>query len=441
MKEQNKIPTSKVQRATRFVRTGAKVGGNYVKYYTRRALNQQTSRETLHEDNAQDIYNELSELKGSALKVLQMMSMDKNMLPTAYTDRFAMAQYSAPPLSYPLVVKTFQNYFGKGPTELYDTFTRQAKNAASIGQVHQATLNGKKLAVKIQYPGVANSISSDLKIVKPFAIRLFNINERDLDHYLQEVEGKLIEETEYDLEVRRGIEISEQCGDIENINFPTYYPEMSSDRIITMDWLDGQHMKEFIATNPSQEVRNSIGQALWDFYNKQVHYLKQVHADPHPGNFLLRDNGTLGVIDFGCVKEIPDTFYEQYFSLIRQDILLKPDELDATFYALGFINDDDSDAEKKVFKSIFVEMIQLLGRPFHYDEFDFADDDYFKQIFALSERVSQTEEVRRSRTARGPRDALYINRTYFGLYNLLNALGAKVITRKPEWLQAATVSE
>nr|WKN37826.1 AarF/ABC1/UbiB kinase family protein [Tunicatimonas sp. TK19036] len=441
MKEQNKIPTSKVQRATRFVRTGAKVGGNYVKYYTRRALNQPVTREALHEDNAQDIYNELSELKGSALKVLQMMSMDKNLLPTAYTDRFAMAQYSAPPLSYPLVVKTFQNYFGKGPNELYDTFTRQAKNAASIGQVHQATLDGKKLAVKIQYPGVANSISSDLKIVKPFAIRLFNINERDLDHYLQEVEGKLIEETEYELEVRRGIEISEQCGDIENIDFPTYYPEMSSERIITMDWLDGMHMKEFIATNPSQEVRNSIGQALWDFYNQQVHYLKQVHADPHPGNFLLRDDGTLGVIDFGCVKEIPETFYQQYFSLIRQDILLKPEELDATFYALGFINDDDTEAEKKVFKSIFVEMIQLLGRPFHYDEFDFADDDYFKQIFDLSERVSNTEEVRRSRTARGPRDALYINRTYFGLYNLLNALGAKVITRKPEWLQAAAFSE
>ncbi|MEQ9442366.1 MAG: AarF/ABC1/UbiB kinase family protein [Cyclobacteriaceae bacterium] len=439
MKEQNKIPTSKVQRATRFVRTGAKVGGNYVKYYTRKALNQEVTRESLHEENAQDIYRELSELKGSALKVLQMMSLDKNLLPTAYTDRFAMAQYSAPPLSYPLVVKTFQNYFGKAPTELYDTFTRQAKNAASIGQVHQATLDGKKLAVKIQYPGVANSISSDLKIVKPFAIRLFNINERDLDHYLQEVEGKLIEETEYDLEVRRGMEISEQCGHIEHLDFPTYYPEMSSERIITMDWLDGQHMKEFVATNPSQEVRNSIGQALWDFYNHQVHYLKQVHADPHPGNFLLRDNGTLGVIDFGCVKEIPETFYKQYFSLIRQDILLRPDELDAIFYELGFINDDDNEAEKKVFKSIFVEMIQLLGRPFHYDAFDFADDDYFKQIFDLSERVSNTEEVRRSRTARGPRDALYINRTYFGLYNLLNALGAKVITRKPEWLQAEKI--
>ena len=109
MKEQNKIPTSKVQRASRFVKTGAKIGGNYVKYYAKKAFNGEVSRETLHNDNAEDIYGGLSELKGGALKVLQMMSMDKNLLPTAYTDRFAMAQYSAPPLSYPLVVNTFQN--------------------------------------------------------------------------------------------------------------------------------------------------------------------------------------------------------------------------------------------------------------------------------------------------------------------------------------------
>lgn len=439
MKEQNRIPTSKVQRASRFVRTGAKIGGNYVKYYARKAMNSETSRETLHNDNAEDIYGELSELKGGALKVLQMMSMDKNLLPTAYSDRFAMAQYSAPPLSYPLVVKTFQKFLGKSPTELYDSFSKKAKNAASIGQVHEATLNGKRLAVKIQYPGVANSIVSDLKIVKPFALRLFSINERDLNHYLEEVQDKLLEETNYDLEVQRSVEISKQCGHLENIFFPTYYPELSAERIITMDWLEGEHMREFLAKNPTQEVRNRIGQALWDFYNHQVHYLKQVHADPHPGNFLLRDDGTMGVIDFGCVKVIPENFYHQYFTMIRQDIIGREEELDKIFHELAFINDQDTEAEKKVFKKIFIEMIQLLGRPFHYETFDFSDDEYFKQIFSLSERVSQMKEVRESRTARGPRDALYINRTFFGLYNLLNALGAEVTTHKPEWLQAQPV--
>lgn len=435
MKEQSRIPTSKVQRASRFVRTGAKVGGNYVKYYAKRAVNPKHTRDNLHLENAEDIYEGLSELKGSALKVLQMMSMDKNLLPTAYTERFTMAQYSAPPLSYPLVVKTFQKYLGKSPEKLYDSFTKNAKNAASIGQVHQATLGDQKLAVKIQYPGVADSVSSDLRIVKPFAIRLFNINERDLDHYMEEVESKLIEETDYNLELERSVEISQQCGHIDNLFFPKYYPELSCEKIITMDWLDGKHLKEFMMTDPPQEVKNKIGQALWDFYDFQIHQLQQVHADPHPGNFLMREDGKLGIIDFGCVKVIPDDFYQKYFRLIRKDTLINDRELDSIFYDLQFINDQDSEKDKKLFKGIFIEMIELLGKPFHHDEFDFADDAYFKQIFDLSERVSNMKEVRESRTARGPRDALYINRTYFGLYNLLNALQSRVVTRKPEWLQ------
>ena len=435
MKEQNQIPTSKVQRATRFVKTGAKVGGNYLKYYTKRAFNSNLDRTTLHDDNATDIYEGLSELKGSALKVLQMMSMDKNLLPTAYTDRFTMAQYSAPPLSYPLVVKTFQKYFGKRPEQIFDTFSKNATNAASIGQVHQATLKGKKYAVKIQYPGVAESVNSDLRIVRPFAVRILNISERDLDYYMGEVEGKLMEETDYALEMQRSIAISQACGHIENLEFPRYYPELSCEKIITMDWMSGQHLKDFNLQNPSQEIRDKIGQAMWNFYDYQVHTLREVHADPHPGNFLMRMDGTLGIIDFGCVKEIPEDFYQKYFALLRRDASMKEAELEQIFYDLNFLSEKDSPEEKTLFKGIFKEMIEMLGKPFHHNEFDFSDDSYFKQIYALSERISNMKEVRNSRTARGPRDALYINRTYFGLYTLLNELGAKVITRKPEWLE------
>src|SRR5690606_40080858 len=132
----------------------------------------------------------------------------KNLLPQAYQDKFSLAQYTAPPLSYPLVVKTFQKQFAKLPEQIFDTFTKSAVNAASIGQVHQATLEGKKLAVKVQYPGVADSVSSDLKLVRPFAVRLLNMNGKELDHYMEEVEGKLLEETDYVLEVERSQYIS-----------------------------------------------------------------------------------------------------------------------------------------------------------------------------------------------------------------------------------------
>lgn len=435
LKEQQSIPVSKVQRAAKFISTGAKVGGNYVKHYAKKVVNPSLSREELHNNNAEDIYNSLSELKGSALKVAQMMSMDKNLLPRAYQDKFTMAQYSAPPLSYPLVVKTFQKYFGQTPEGMYDTFTKSAVNAASIGQVHQATKDGKKFAVKIQYPGVADSVSSDLKLVRPFALRLLNMNERELDHYMEEVESKLIEETDYVLEVQRSLEISSACSHIDGLTFPGYYESMSSERIITMDWIEGNHIKEWLDTNPSQEAKNKIGQSLWDFYHHQVHNLQQVHADPHPGNFIITKDNRLGIIDFGCVKILPEDFYKGYFSLIKRELLINEEELNDIFYGLEFISDKDTAEEKAYFKGVFKEMISLLGKPFHAETFDFADDSYFEQIFKLGDRISNDKMFRKSRQARGSRHGLYINRTYFGLYNLLNQLQATVSTTKPDWLK------
>ena len=434
VKEQGSITVSKVQRAAKFISTGAKVGGNYVKHYAKKMVNPSMNKDELHQNNASDIYNSLSELKGSALKVAQMMSMDKNLLPRAYQDKFTMAQYSAPPLSYPLVVKTFQKHFQKTPEQLFDTFTRSAVNAASIGQVHQATKGGKTLAIKIQYPGIADSVSSDLRLVRPFALRLLNMNEKELDHYMGEVEERLLEETDYNLEIARSREISEACAHIPNIRFPKYYDALSSEQIITMDWIEGKHIKEWMDTNPSQAARNQVGQALWDFYHHQVHNLNQVHADPHPGNFIIQEDGTLGIIDFGCVKVIPKDFYTGYFSLIKRDLLINEAELNQIFYDLEFISDKDTDVEKAFFSAIFSEMIALLGTPFHVEKFDFSDNGFFNQIFQLGDRIANDKMFRKSNQARGSRHGLYVNRTYFGIYNLLNQLQAEVVTTKPAWL-------
>ena len=429
MKEQNKIPTSKVHRASKFVRTGAKIGKNFVKHYTKKAFDNSVDKTILHEENANDIYQSLSELKGGALKVAQMMSLDQGILPQAYQEKFTQAQYSAPPLSYPLVAKTFKNMLGKSPAELYDSFTKNAVNAASIGQVHQATKDGKKLAVKVQYPGVADSLKSDLKIVKPFAKMLFNISDADIDYYMTEVQEKLLEETDYELEVQRSIEISKACAHLPDISFPDYYPDLSSKRIITMDWVKGYHLNEFIDRNPSQEARNKIGQALWNFYDFQVHVLKMLHADAHPGNYLFHDDGTIGIIDFGCVKIIPTDFYSSYFRVHNREFASDPEKFDQWLYDLSFLNKNDSPKEKKLFKGLFQEMIDLLGQPFHSDEFDFGNDDFFAQIYDLGQRISTSKEVRKSNAARGARDGLYINRTYFGLFHILNSLKAKIYTK------------
>lgn len=429
MKEQSKIPTSKVQRASKFVKTGAKIGRNYARHYARRVFDDTVEKSALHDENASDIYESLSELKGGALKVAQMMSMDQGILPSAYQEKFTQAQYSAPPLSYPLVAKTFKNLLGKNPEDLYDSFTKNAVNAASIGQVHQAELNGRKLAVKIQYPGVADSLTSDLKIVKPIAKLMFNISDADIDYYMTEVQEKLLEETDYELEVARSIEISEACAHLQNIQFPKYYADLSSNRIITMDWMNGLHLNEFMATNPSQAIRNKIGQALWDFYDFQVHVLKKVHADAHPGNYLFQEDGTVGIIDFGCVKVIPEDFYQSYFRIHNSEFATDPDKFDRWLYDLSFLNEHDSPKEKKLFKGLFQEMVNLLGQPFHSNEFDFGNQEFFKQIYNLGQRISSSKEVRNSNAARGARDGLYINRTYFGLFHILNSLNAKIYTK------------
>ena len=135
------IPTSKIQRATKIVSTGAKVGINYAKYYSSRLTKtEKEARATLNENNAEDIYDGLKNLKGSALKVAQMLSMDKNVMPQAYVDKFSLSQFSVPPLSPALVVKTFKTYFGQRPDELYDAFSTQSHHAASIGQTRDGSL-------------------------------------------------------------------------------------------------------------------------------------------------------------------------------------------------------------------------------------------------------------------------------------------------------------
>jgi len=424
-KPQVSIPATKIQRAARFARTGAKVGRNYATHYTKKLFNRDLERSELDKKNADDIYDELSKLKGSALKLAQMMSMDKGMLPREYVQKFANAQYSAPPLSGPLVVKTFRQQFGKGPDELFDEFDMEAKHAASIGQVHQAKKDGKTFAVKVQYPGVAQSVKSDLRLVKPIAARFMRVKERDLAPVFGEVEERLLEECDYRLELERGTEIARACAHIPHLAFPTYYPEYSSDRVITMDWLEGQHLPEFMAGNPSQEIRNQISQTLWDFTNFQMHELGKVHADPHPGNFLMTPDGKLGVLDFGCVKVVPDDFYRAYFSVIHPDVRHNKERLLEVTYALELLSREDTENQVEFVLGILDKFLSLVEQPFNEESFDFGNDAYMDSLYQFGLEVGQMSEAQKN-AGRGSKHAIYINRTFFGLFTLLNDLKAVV---------------
>ena len=427
MKTLDYIPTGKLERAGKLVSTGVKIGGNYIKYMGDKITNPEQAKENFDQNNAEDIYDGLKSLKGSALKVAQMLSMEKNLLPSAYVDKFSLAQFSVPPLSGPLVRKTFKQYLGNYPEDIFETFTAESVNAASIGQVHKATNKGKKLAVKIQYPGVANSISSDLTLVKPVATRLFNLRGKDSEKYFKEVEGKLLEETDYTLELEQSKEITEACSMIPNLKFPNYYPEFSCDKILTMDWMEGIHLSEYTAQKNNPEQMKLVGQTLWDFYMYQMHVLKRVHADPHPGNFLVDASGALVAIDFGCIKEVPEDFYVPYFELAQKEAMEDRDFFIDKITALEILRPDDSEEDSAYISDLFHELLGVLTFPFHNETFDFSDESFWSKVAQMSERLSQDEQIRKLNGNRGSRHFLYINRTFFGLYNLLHDLKADIV--------------
>lgn len=428
MKTLDRIPTGKIERASKLISTGAKIGVNYLKYYGEKITKtEDEAKGNLNKNNASDIYDGLKELKGSALKVAQMLSMEKNILPAAYVEKFSLSQFQVPPLSAPLVAKIFKNYFGKKPTELFDRFNPDSSNAASIGQVHKAWKDGKELAVKIQYPGVSDSISSDLAMVKPIAMKMFNIKGKNSDQYFKEVEDKLLEETDYELELQQSLEIRKSCENLPNLAFPNYYPDLSNGKIITMDWMHGKHLSTFCEANKNPELANKVGQSLWDFYLFQIHSLRKVHADPHPGNFLVSDDGTLVAIDFGCMKSIPEDFYFPYFELSVRENLENKAFFDQKLLELEIIREDDSPEEKEFFTQIFYELLYLFTTPFQQENFDFSDNAFFEAIADLGQKYAKNTQMKGRNANRGSKHFIYMNRTFFGLYSLMHDINSKNI--------------
>lgn len=425
MKKIDSIPTNKMGRVAKLVTTGVKVGGNYLKYYGEKAVNPNLTKDKLHENNASDIYDGLKELKGSALKVAQMLSMEKNLLPQSYVEKFSLSQFSVPPLSAPLVRKTFKTYFKKYPEEIFEEFSVDSINAASIGQVHRARIKDKQLAVKIQYPGIRESISTDIALVKPIAVRMFNLQGTS-DEYFQEVEDKLTEETDYKLELLQSEGVRKACAVIENLIFPTYYPEFSSDKIITMDWMNGVHLSEFCKSEVTQEKRDKVGQTLWNFYMFQIHKLKKFHADPHPGNFLVDKEANLIAIDFGCMKEIPDSFYTPYFEVSTPASLTNNVYFKEKLVELEILKPTDSTKETEFFTQMFHELLTVFTEPIHKNEFDFSDPIFFGKIASLSEKFANDKQLRKMNGNRGSKHFIYVNRTFFGLYNLMFDIKAKI---------------
>ena len=179
-----------------------------------------------------------------------------------------------------------------------------------------------------------------------------------------------------------------------------------------MDYMVGEHLSEFTAHNTNQDYSNKLGQALWDFYMFQIHKLKKVHADPHPGNFLVSKEGDLIALDFGCMKTIPEDFYVPYFELAVEENINNRDYFTKKLYQLEILREDDTPKEVEFFTDMFHEMLSLFTQPLLADTFDFSDGEFFSKITELGERYSKNTELRKMNANRGSTHFIYINRTF-----------------------------
>ncbi len=428
--EDRDFPASARDRGMAAARTGLKMGGNYARYLARRAKGEErtSARGTLHADNAEDMFSELVRLRGTALKMAQGLSMEPGLLPEQFSRIMAQAQYEVPPMGPALVRRTVEQGLGRSPEEAFAAFGPHAVAAASLGQVHEGRLHdGRRVAIKVQYPNVRESIDADLRMVRTIAGRFIDVV--TLDPYLEEVRDRMMEETDYRAECAQLSFFARQYGDVPGIVTPNCIPELTSERVLTMTWVDGLHLRAFLATDPDQDTKNAFGQLLWDFVHEQIaaDHLT-VHADAHPGNFLFREDGTLGVLDFGCVKTFPRAFRDDLIALYRARMAADEAGMLAAYERLDILGPGlDNDA-----RSFLLDILEKLGQVietlYRHDTYDFGEGQLLARFQAVMPELTG-REAWKNRQPVGSRHFVFVNRLLAGLLSMLTGLGAVVDTR------------
>jgi len=418
------FPASKLERSGLFAKTGLKVGKNYARYLMDRATGEgdpEARKKELNTQNARDLFKEFTRLRGTALKLAQSMSMDTGLLPDEFMEVMAEAQYSVPPMNKALVRKRIRDGLGRFPELLFDAFEPEAMAAASLGQVHRARLDdGRTVAVKVQYPNVRETIESDLSVARTLFRRL--VQGDGFDDHFEEVKARLQEETDY-LNEAQNIDQFAEAYASDRLVLPRPVHDLTSETVLTMTFVEGQHLDAFLDTDPSQKRRDHFGQLLWDFLHEQVaSNARTLHADTHPGNFLFREDGRLGVVDFGCVKTFPQQFRDDMLRLYRARMVDDEDEITHLLHALDILREDLPQDTRDELRRFFDQYGSLIVEPYRQSSFDFGDSGFRERLQASFKAASEL------RAATGSPHFIFLNKALVGLLNLLTQLEARVDT-------------
>ena len=418
------FPSSKFERGRIIAKTGLKVGTNYAqRYLKKRITGKEKSAKEFHSENAREVFKEFTKLRGTALKIAQGMSMDQGFLPEEFAEVMTQAQYSVPPINKALVRAIIKRELGEYPEQIFAHFEADAFAAASIGQVHKAVLkDGRKVAIKIQYPNVRETIDSDMVVAKSLARRIIKKGQ-DIDPYFDEIRSTLLIETDYQHEGAQIKAFKERFGS-EHFLIPDWIQEYSTERILCMSFLEGRHLGDFLKEEPSQDERNHFGQLIWEFFHEELRIGGYVHADTHPGNFLFTYDGKLGIIDFGCVKLFPDEFFTNYLKLLPCHLGDDEEAIRELYTKLEVINPNAKVQSKEDEYYNFARNYGIMfSKPYRYDFFDFSNPDFDNEIRHFTKEAPLSNEVR------GSKHFLYTSRVHTGLYSILIKLGAVISTK------------
>ncbi|MCP3931806.1 MAG: AarF/ABC1/UbiB kinase family protein, partial [Bacteroidetes bacterium] len=306
-----KIPASSFLRMWSLGNTQARITGHFLTYTIQKQFVSNDKKQALqnefHLKSALQLLGTMGYLRGAIMKMGQMLANLPQILPKELTEVFESLQFQAPPMHFSFIREVFLNEFGKEPEELFSFFDKQAFAAASLGQVHKAKLrNGKDVAVKIQYPNIAATIEADMKTLGFFmqAMRLKK-DFKYLNDHIDDAKNVFIKEVDY-LSEASFMERNRQLFLRSPIVVPVHYPEYTSKRILTMEYLPGHHLQNFLKQKPTPAQRNHFGELISYSLIHSWFNCRTIYADLHPGNYILMDDGRLGFIDFGCYRQFDE---------------------------------------------------------------------------------------------------------------------------------------
>ena len=420
------VPVRSLHRLWSLGELSAQVALAYFALWMRRSFESAEARNrAVLETNlrvALKVFHRLGYLRGALMKVGQTLGNFPDIVPSQFAETLDRLHFQAPPMHFSLLRELVRGELGADPEELFETFETEAFAAASLGQVHLAQLkSGERVAVKIQYPGIARTIDADIRNLRAllFPLRLGKDWEY-LRLQFEEVHRMLQQETDYEREAESLRRARDLFNTSEGIIVPEVYEKYSTRRVLSMQYIPGAHLVDFLATNPSQELRNRFGTKIY-LAAFRMYYARRNYADPHPGNYLFMSDGKLGLVDFGCVQNY-SAEESKLHRLAEESTSGRPEVLRELFRLGANMDDEDfADQERlelmKQSHSWMCEPIKSEG------PFDFGNVEH------LQRGMNLVISLIRKRYTRSHPTYVYFNRSLFGLRALLYRLCAQVDVR------------